>query len=206
MNDDPQQLEMVSKDGHIFWIPAIDNQKIYNFGRWEQSFRIYSNIYSQAYPNRAAELLQYNHLIHTASLSFVWDNVYKYDIDFRLHMARFPRRNWSIILQQAWSVCLKDRLVKFSNTDGNRSANGSSQHHKVVDDGWGNLCKRFNKGKCSFGAGCRFEHRCKYCKKFGHGMHICRKLKADRANANKNVATPVQETARPSHDHNKGGE
>ena len=196
MNDEPQRMEMVTKDGHIYWTPAIDNQKIFNFARWEQSFRIYSNVYCQAYPQRSSELLQYNHLIHTASLSFVWDNVYKYNIDFRLHMSRFPRRSWSIILQQAWSVHLKDRLKRFGNNESNRNQKGSSSQHKTLDDGWGNICKRFNKGKCTFGVGCKFEHRCKYCKKFGHGMHICRKLKVDCANANKVEQNPVQETTK----------
>ena len=52
---------------------------------------------------------------------------------------------------------------------------------KTVMDG-GNICKRFNRGHCTFGPSCRFEHRCKYCKKFGHGIHVCRKLKQDKAN------------------------
>ena len=41
-------------------------------------------------------------------------------------------------------------------------------------------CRRFNKGRCTFGLRCRFEHRCQYCHKFGHGIHNCRKLIADK--------------------------
>ena len=171
-----QRMEVMNKDGHMYWVPVTESSKINNFSKWEQAFHIYSNIYSKAYPNRVTELVQYNHLIYTASLTYMWDNVYRYDVDFHLHMAAFPKRSWAIILQQAWSLRLKDKL-KFTETrfSGTPSKN---------DDGWGNLCKRFNKGKCTFEPGCRFEHRCKYCKKFGHGIHVCRKLKMDRNNAN----------------------
>ena len=37
------------------------------------------------------------------------------------------------------------------------------------------ICHRFNKGKCTYGASCKFEHRCSApkCGKFGHGAHMC---------------------------------
>ena len=46
-----------------------------------QSF--FSDIYMRAHPHRSAELVQCNHLIHTAAQTFVWDNVYMYNKDFR---------------------------------------------------------------------------------------------------------------------------
>ena len=58
------------------------------------------------------ELIQYNHIIYTASLTYVWGNVYGCDKDFGLHMGRHPKRSWGIILQQAWAMRLKDRLGK----------------------------------------------------------------------------------------------
>ena len=108
--EEPQRLEMIMKDGHVFWMLVSDHTKINGFGRWEQAFRIFSNIYSQAHPHRSSELLQYSHLIHTASLTYIWDNMYCYDVDFHLHMAMFPSQSWAIILQQAWSLHLKDRV------------------------------------------------------------------------------------------------
>ena len=42
------------------------------------------------------------------------------------------------------------------------------------------FCRRFNRGRCTFGKTCRYEHRCTYCFKFGHGFHNCRKAAADR--------------------------
>ena len=74
----------------------------------------------KAYPHRASELVQYCHLIHTASQSFTWKNVYMYDKDFRLNMAKHTNRSWSIILQQAWAVRLKEK-IKFAGNSTPRS-------------------------------------------------------------------------------------
>ena len=113
LTEEEDRLEIVNRGGKTYFVPAAaggDATAIMNFGQWEQSFRVYATIYTNFYPNRAPELLQYSHLIHTASLSFAWDNVYAYDKDFRIHMSRHLQRNWGIILQQAWSVRLKDKI------------------------------------------------------------------------------------------------
>ena len=89
---------------------------ITNFSRWEQAFKVYSDIYSRAYPHRSAELIQYCHVIHSISMQYIWENVYDYDRDFRMHIARHPGQNWSIILQQAWSMRLRDRIKILSIT------------------------------------------------------------------------------------------
>ena len=114
------RMELINKDGRTYFVPAIERDNhnvISNFPRWEQAFRVFSDIYTRAFPNRAAELIQYNHLIHTVSLSFSWENVYNYDRDFRLHLARNPTHSWGIILQQAWTVRLKD---KHNSSGGDR--------------------------------------------------------------------------------------
>ena len=176
-------MELVSRGGSTFFVPVADREMqgngITNFQKWEQAFRVFSNIYLKAYPSRAIELVQYNHLIHTAAQTFVWENVYRYNKEFRLHIGNFPQRSWSIILQQAWSVYLKDRI-----SDGNGYAsklhspgpgynNGNNNNHKKIKE----ECKRFNKGKCNKGYCCQYEHRCLIRGKFGHGAHICRHRK-----------------------------
>ena len=131
----------------------------------------------RAHPHRAAELAQYNHLIHTAAQSFVWDNVYMYDKDFRLHLANHPQRSWSLILQQAWSVRLREK-IRFNGNNNNGSGSGSSSSGKPNE-----FCKRLNQtGRCSYGNECKYEHRCSYCFRFGHGVINCRKLRMDREN------------------------
>ena len=120
------------------------------------------------YPDKATQLLQYNHTIHTASTSYVWYNIYSYDKEFWHHIAHHPTRSWNVMLQQAWTMLIKDRL----RNDNSLFQKGSHPKHGKG----GELCCRFNKGKCTFGLSCKFDHRCslKRCGKFGHGAHQCR--------------------------------
>ena len=39
----------------------------------------------------------------------------------------------------------------------------------------GKKCWKFNKGKCTYGFNCKFDHRCGICNKFDHGAHNCRR-------------------------------
>ena len=176
VNEDDHRMELVQKGGATFFVPVSGRENagaISSFGRWEQTFRVFSNVYTKVYPERATELIQYNQLIHTAALSFTWDNVYRYDREFRMHLSNYPNRNWGVILQQARSVYLKDRISHFKSDDqGNRGSGSSPNPNKKKE-----ICKRFNKGNCNRGFRCNFEHRCLGCGKFGHGIHICRNKK-----------------------------
>ena len=132
------------------------------FQKWEQAFRVFSNVYTRKFPQIAYELIQYNHVIHTAALTYAWSNVYSYDIDFQLHMARHPMRSWSVILQQAWNLRLSDRH-RYEQTSERKSS-------KRRD-----ICWRFNQGRCTYRDRCKFDHRCGICGKHGHGAHACRR-------------------------------
>ena len=170
--DDEGRMEMVVRDGQTIFVPARDKEGITggvtSLHKWEQVFRVYSNIYLTQNPARATELVQYNHKICTASSSYLWENVYTYDREFRMHMSKYPKCNWGIILQQAWTMFLKDRLR--AGNDGARAFPGQGNSRRKKE-----ICKRFNKGKCTAGLSCKYDHRCLECGKFGHGAHICRK-------------------------------
>ena len=62
--------EFVTKNGATFLAPAADkdNLQINSYIRWEQAYRVFSNILTTKYPGKATELLQYNHTIHTVQL------------------------------------------------------------------------------------------------------------------------------------------
>ena len=179
VSEEDGRLEMMIKNGRTYWAPVNNGVNINSFGKWEQAFRVFSNVYCKTSPERAAELIEYNHVIHTIANHYVWDNVYLYDKDFRLHMSRNPSRNWSLILQQSWALRLRDRLS--SNQFGNFNNNGGNNRSKNNEP-----CRRFNRGHCNFGSNCRYEHRCTYCGKFGHGAVNCRKAIADRNGNNNN--------------------
>ena len=164
-DEDGQRLEIVNKNG-VSYLSLVEDKEgvsISSYFKWEQAFRIYSNLITSKYPSKATELLQYNHTIQTAAMSYQWDNVYAYDHEFRQHIGRHPSRTWSVILQQAWTMLLKDRIKQH---DGPHRRTG----------GKGEPCRRFNRGKCAFGLSCKYDHRCavKKCGKFGHGAHMCR--------------------------------
>ena len=167
LRDDEQCMEMVSRNGMTYFAPVDrDTIQISSYGKWEQAFRVYSNILTSKFPTKSTELLQYNHTIHTASMSYIWENVYAYDREFRQHVGHHPSQTWSVILQQAWTMLLKDR-IKSQENFFHKSGGGKSKKEP---------CRRFNKGSCTFGLSCKYDHRCaiKKCGKFGHGAHICR--------------------------------
>ena len=68
-DEEGQRLEIVNKNGMSFLSPVGDRESITinHYGKWEQAFRVYSNILTSKYPGKSTELLQYNHTIHTAS-------------------------------------------------------------------------------------------------------------------------------------------
>ena len=59
------QMQLIIRGGQSFWTPVNDSVQISNFNRWEQAFRVFSNIYTKAHPQRSSELIQYNHIIHS---------------------------------------------------------------------------------------------------------------------------------------------
>ena len=143
MNDEDQLMEMINRNGRTFWVNAANRESgnISGFGRWEQAFRVFTNIYTSKYPSRAAELVQYNHMIHWASTTYAWDNVYHYDKEFRKHMSKFPQRSWAIILSQAYTMYLKDRN-RFEGPRGvDRDRRGQASNSGKKDHCW-----KFNRG------------------------------------------------------------
>ena len=105
-------------------------------------------------------------------------------------MSNFPDRNWGVILQQAWTIILKDRLHnEYPRNSQNFNKGGKKE-----------TCKRFNKGKCTAGLSCRYEHKCLNCRKFGHGAHICHKK---NSNGNSDGDRHVEATGTSSQNNSK---
>ena len=60
-----QRMEILTRNGMTYLAPISDREavQINNYGKWEQAFRVYSNILTSRYPGKSTELLQYNHTI-----------------------------------------------------------------------------------------------------------------------------------------------
>ena len=186
VSHEEQRLELVLRGGKSFYVPVNDAANITSYAKWEQAFRVYSNIYTKVHAHRSCELIEYNHVIHTVAQHYVWDNDYMYNKDFCIHMSRNPNWNWGVILQQVWSLRLRDRLSGTNHTFQNSSftsPNGGS--HREQGQKSNEPCRRYNRGKCMAGTSCRYDHCCSYCFKFGHTILTCRKLLADQERASK---------------------
>ena len=183
--EEDHRMEMINKNGMTYWVPVADHETttIGSYAKWEQAFRVFSNIYTYFHPNRAGELIQYNHIIHTASQTFVWENVYHYNREFCIHMScHHLVRSWSVILQ-AWSMCLKDKL-QGNNLPTNSYQGGNTNPQSHRSGACCRLCFDYNNGNCTFGKKCKFDHRCSFCNKFGHGSFTCRKAAVSAARRN----------------------
>ena len=196
-SSDENRLEWVHRDGGTYLVPAQRDVKISNFRKWEQAFRAYATIYCGAHPQRSKEIWQYITVINTAALSYVWDNVYNYDITFRHLMAFNPHRSWAVTYNQMWNLSIRDPLPQrnASRMAGNYFQCGGFQSGNQQASGYpaasrtkpskNDYCWNWNKGvKCKFGAKCRFIKRCSYCDSPTHGIHVCFKAQKKGININ----------------------
>ena len=138
------------------------------------------------------EIWQYIMVINTAASSYLWDNVYNYDITFRHLMAFNPHRPWPVTYNQMWNLSMRDPLPKgftqkSSHSYGPHFGNSSYSSYTGINKGGAaqvsgskkksDYCWNFNKGiPCKFGSKCKFIERCKYCDSISHGVNTCQKL------------------------------
>ena len=170
VSNQDQKLELFNHNGQAFLAPVVDKEtKITNIYRWEQAFRAYATIYSQANPHRSAEIWQYVDVINRAARVFSWENVANYDYTFRQLMAENPGRSWGKIYTQMWNMTLCEPSNRLSHNTHPVTQNGNKASKRT------GTCWRYNKNKCRFGTQCRYEHRCSYCLVLGHPAAECYK-------------------------------
>ena len=82
---DDGKLQIANKEGQAFLQPSLEKipPMITNVCRWEQAFSMYGTIYAEANPHRSTEIFKHIHNIRNAASTYVWDNVYNYDVTFR---------------------------------------------------------------------------------------------------------------------------
>ena len=171
------RVELVSQGGHTYFKPVKDNQ-IHGLRKWEQAFRVYAAIYTEANPERSGEVWQYIHSINVAASSFQWHNVAYYNSTFRQLMAYKPNRSWAKLYNQGWNLAMRDPIgnrqsssgSNESDTRGSNQRNGKNSKRSWRDD----CCWNYNKNRCHK-TNCEFDHRCTYCGRWNHGNYNCRK-------------------------------
>ena len=113
-----------------FLSPVGDRElvQINSYQRWEQAFHVFSYVLTSRYPSKATELLQYNHTIHMSLSTCLWENIYAYNKEFRRHILWHSQWPWNMILQQAWTMLIKDRLKKIPYSRGDTKINETRSH------------------------------------------------------------------------------
>ena len=194
-NSNDCRMDLVFRDGHSYFVPAQADNKITGIRKWEQAFRVYATIYSQANPSRSAEIWQYVHVINTAASSYTWENVSNYDYTFRQLMAQYPQRSWAKLYLQMWSISMREPIQKFrsfqSGSTAQHNIKASMSSSTAGSSGAAtqpkkkpNYCWAFNKGgTCKFSSKCKFVNRCSYCEASDHGISMC--PKATKGNGGK---------------------
>ena len=112
LEEEDPGMRLVSKNGYLSIATGMSGQvrgqnAINLYAKWEQAFHVFYDIYIRWHPHKTGELNQYNYSIHTASNTYLWDNVYAYEKDFCIHMAKNEGyRTWAVILQLSWNLRL----------------------------------------------------------------------------------------------------
>ena len=193
-----KQLFQLISQGTNSYLTTPDHRnsnKINNIRKWDQAFRVFAAIYTQANPNRSGEIWQYVYVIHTAAYSNSWDSVAFYDTTFRQLMASKPWRSWGKTYTQGWNMAFNTNNAQFGyNNQSHNQSHGSSHNSGSKGQGQGqsrdwkdDCCWRFNKNKCKrTSSECRYDHRCTHCAGWYHSYNNCRKRTANKSYNGKN--------------------
>lgn len=76
------RLNMINEGGRPYFVPADRDsvKEITSYKQWEVAYRVFMGVMIGKWPEKADELLEYPHVIQTASLSYPWESVFNYDI------------------------------------------------------------------------------------------------------------------------------
>ena len=125
-----QLFQLISQGtGNYLEPPVPKTGKINSVQKWEQAFRVFAAIYTNANPGRASEIWQYVYVIHTAAAANPWDNVYFYDINFCELMTSKPWRSWGKTYTQGWNMAFNNNNSSsmFGASSGNNYNNSKPQ-------------------------------------------------------------------------------
>ena len=194
---DENKVELVSRGGHTYFKPIKETQ-INGLRKWEQAFRVYAAIYTQANPEKAGEIWQYMHLINVAASAYQWSNVASYDVTFRQLMAFKPNHSLAKTYHQGWNLVMKEPLglnksggiVAGTSNSNNNFQSGSQSRQNTSRGNWhDDCCWKFNRNNCKR-AECHFDHCCTYCGGWNHGYYNCRKhLRKERGGGGGNSSS-----------------
>ena len=148
---------------------------------------MYAAIYSKANPTRSAEIWQYLHIINTAASSYAWENVAYYDFTFRQMMSHNPNGSLAKLYNQLWNLAMCNPLQKQLSGFGFQGNMNHSHRSSFASNSRGKSgkksncpCWKFNKNQPCDASSCDYDHKCLYCRMYGHSVLDCTKLFAKK--------------------------
>lgn len=200
--DDDEGFATITKQGRLYLNKTAplrqekDLPSLNSFSKWQVAFRIFAAIYEKQFPDKGVELRQYERSIQKAASKFYWENVIIYDKLFRKRIAKYhlragyPKKSWAVKYHTAWDFELMDKLSTQDQSASGfvlpNNCNNNTNKSNASPNGFRarKYCGYFNKtGKCKYGNKCKFDHRCFYCNKRGHGIANCRAIKEKTNNS-----------------------
>lgn len=94
--DDDENLVLTNRNGKTYHVPPADREpnNISNFKKWQTAFKVFMGVFMEEQPDKlcvAPELVQYMKMIEDMTITWIWDNVHKYDKRHRRMMEQFKK-------------------------------------------------------------------------------------------------------------------
>ena len=146
---------------------------IKDINSWTNAFIIYMGIYIQKHPQRAQELLKYMQTVRTYANGFSYTTWVEYDREFRARQERNPTRSWAAIDMEAYARMMMHSNPMNQTTWAYRPAQQQFGGRQTFLQRRSSPCFAFNRGECTKGTTCQFNHVCQSCGKAGHTARSC---------------------------------
>lgn len=140
--------------------------------------RIMSRLLNEDPRFSAQNYLRYTEMIGELAARYTWQSVLLFDDEYRQRQAKIGF-DWGTDAPHLGTVMLRDR-ERSSAFPAGRKITGSSFRRFPGKE----ICRQFNRGACSYGTSCLYDHSCAVC---GHRDH-----------GSKDHQTDHPPTARPS--------
>ena len=156
---------------------AVSRKLIPNFETWSQCFAIYAAVRIASDPSKAGDLMAYSHSVASMAKKFPWPSWILYDQAFREEAAYLPARLWGKEDASLYAKCFNWGPTSATpnwcwncqslehQTDQCPHKPSATKRPRRDDLRPEDPCKKYNNndGICSYGAKCKFAHKCYSC-------------------------------------------
>ena len=128
-------------------------------------------VYVTTHLDKVLDLLKYEKMIQDARRSFKWDSVLAYDYQFCQYITEYPTMSWGIKNAELYLEYFNGYTALPPKVPKNFSPGNHPKGSGTL------ICNNFNKGLCTWGKSCKFEHK---CKSTGHPAIKCHQHKQEK--------------------------